>query len=166
MWGFVFIAGTFSWLTILQILKVKTQDYPNVALFEYDDEHNSGTIKTKKENDEIVIVDDEDIEWNCIGNKGRRKWIGELIKDLPRHERRAALKIMRDHLQYTKQLQDKESIFNILQMYLSFPVIYSFDHLPERLRKRLLAPVIWTGSNTFYVSYVEWAERLIEWYKI
>jgi len=167
MWGFVLIAGTFSWLTLLQVFKITTEDYPKKTLFEYDSEHNSGTIKTRKENDEVVIVDDDGgIAWNSIGNKGRRKWIGELVKDLPRDERRAALKIMRDHLQYTKQLEDKHSIFNILQIYMSFPVMYSFDHLSERLRKRLLAPVIWTGSDTFYVSYSEWAERLIEWYKI
>ena len=168
MWGFVLIAGTFSWLTLLQVFKITTEDYPDVTLFEYDSEHNSGTIRTKKENDEEVVIvdDDEGISWNSIGNKGRRKWIGELVKDLPRNERRAALKIMREHLQYTKQLKDKHSIFSILQIYLSFPVMYSFDHLPKQLRERLLAPVIWTGSDTFNVSYSEWAERLIQWYKI
>ena len=164
MWGFVIIAGTFSWLTILQVFKI-TKEYPNVTLFEYNDEHNSGTIK--KENEEIVLVDEsEENEWNSLGNKGRRHWIGEVIQDLPRSERRAALKIMREHLQYTKQLQYKDTIFTTLQIYLSFPVMYSFDHLPKRLRERLLAPVIWTGSNTFYVSYAEWAQRLIKWYEI
>ena len=167
MWGFVLIAGTFSWLTLLNILKTDTHPDPDKSLFVYDEEHDCGMVHRPPldgsvSDDEVLVG--EATEWKSFPGKGRRAWVGEILAGLSREDRTAALRFVRAHQQYLTSWDDEE--WQWLTPYRpSFPVSYYMRHLPEGLRKRLLAPVVWLGGRTFQVSYAEWAEAVREWYQ-
>jgi len=165
MWGFVLIAGTISWLTLLRILKVDTGEDPPIQLFQFDSAHQCGLLKQDKDTidtkeDEVLVG--ETTEWKSFCHKGRRKFIGEVLEGLPREERGETLRFFRQHQQY----MDMEPIEWLIpyRHYLSFPVSYYTTKLSERVKRRILAPIVWEGGRTFSVSYSQWADAVHRWY--
>ena len=173
MWGFVIIAGTFSWLTLFKIIKMDTEDDPSPDLYTYEKEHQCGLLRQPEEelsDGEILIG--EVTEWKSFSQKGRRRFVGEVLAGLTREERGKTLRFFREHLDYIEDMSFSAFLLESLlptvcqpyRQYFSFPLCYYTYDLPERVKRRIIAPVVWGGAPNFSVTYAEWAHAVCEWY--
>ena len=117
-------------------------------------EHHYKVCKTTRRG--FVIDKDTDrAKWWSHCGRGRRHFVGEILRGLHRSERKEALTMLR-----------MEQEAGSLARYQYLPVAYYLKHCSTRVQERLVAPLRWTKQHHVFPTVEVWQCALQEWYAL
>lgn len=119
-----------------------------------ENDHRYTVCKTTRRG--FVIDKDTDrAKWWSHFGRGRRHFVGEILRGLRRHERRQALALLR---------MEQDAGSSVHHRYL--PITYYLKHCSSRVQERLVAPLRWTNCHRVFPTVEAWQCALHEWYAL